>query len=59
VPRIFEKEIIIGEDIKESGSKINGGLIEFLDKLWWEDIIIVKDISRLTRMNIDSPEFKY
>jgi len=34
VPRIFEKEIIIGEDIKESGSKINGGLIEFLDKLW-------------------------
>lgn len=55
---LFNERIIVEQDIDESGSKINEGLNRLLDQLSFEDLILVQDVSRLSRMNTLSDEFK-
>ncbi len=57
-PWLFEKDFIIRSDESKSGSKINSGLAELLDLVTFEDIILVQNISRLTRMDVRCTEFK-
>jgi hypothetical protein len=56
---LFSTIMVYESDFDKTGTKINSGLETFLDQLYFDDIIIVKDISRLTRMNVTSVEFKY
>lgn len=59
LPLAWGREFLIGKDEYKSGSIINSGLKKFLDDLYFQDAILVQDISRFTRMELKSEEFRY
>jgi hypothetical protein len=55
---MYSDEIVHEIDEDCSGSEVNVGLKKFLKQLNFDDIILVRDISRFTRMNTESQSFK-
>jgi hypothetical protein len=55
---MYNDEIVYEIDEDCSGSDVNVGLEKFLKQLSFDDIILVRDISRFTRMNTESQSFK-
>lgn len=55
----YEEELIVEGDINCSGKTINNGLAKFLDSLCFEDVVIIYNVSRMTRMDVRSESFQY